>query len=1066
MRQLSLFEAPQQDPSFKNFTIYRSSAGSGKTFTLVKEYLKIVLRNPQDYKHILAITFTNKATEEMKFRILEALRSLAEGKDGDMRNIIEQEFAHFPQKVPITSRAQKALNNILHNYSRFAISTIDHFFSQLVRALARELRLNLNYEIDVDDQTAMEESLQMLYNRLHQSQELQDWIKDFAFNRIDQDKGWQLDYNLIEFGKELFKEKFHQGFSRIDPEEVNLKSLRELEQQLQNTKVNYQAHQRDLARKALDLIKQHGLKIDDFKYRNSGAAKTFQNFIYGKFELKKRFIDVAQGYDDWYTSSSLKAEQIKTVASSGLDELASEILAFHQKHYEEYVSAQQLQRHIYSYGLLEALNEQLKVYRQQHNLMLLSHNSFLLKEVIADREAPFLFEKLGSYYHHVLIDEFQDTSTYQWDNVKPLVTHALDNQNHVLLVGDVKQSIYRWRGGDLNLLLSKAQDDLSLYKDQLEEKNLLTNRRSAESVVKFNNTFFALANKLLLNTDALPDDSSMLTEVYRDVEQEVHASARGKVQIKFFERNDNQWVQQSAEYLLELVAQHLERGGSYRDFLVLLSKNEEVTYFTEFLTQNGVPAISEQALRLSNNWAVRMAISGMRLVLDPFDSLAQAELSYLYQKGTGREDLVFHELFEEALKTPHGPMWSYLPPSAPETWERIKHKPVFAWVSELVALLIAEARPNPFLQRFLEVCLEQTKKGLHTLQDFIEWWEQHQDQQMVVSPSDQDALNVMTIHKAKGLEAPIVVIPKADFELKPRKDSIFWTDYLTTQYQRFKLLPLSFSKELLDSHFQQAYRQELLEGLIEGLNVTYVAFTRPRHELYVNSVKPSSDPKIDDLGNLYKLAWTICQDEVWKEAWDPVHQTFTLGSSDQFSNPSKEAIESNDLACLQIGAYETKVQIRSNAADFFMLLDHEKAHQIKEGIKLHAVLERLRHPEELDWVLQHLQASGIIENQDHETLRSKIAQLFENQLFASWFNDDWQVLTERSLIHQRQRYQPDRVLFKGNQAVVIDYKKQQQDTKHHQQIKRYGQLIQAMGWPQISMYLVYVDNLEIVEVDG
>ena len=543
------------------------------------------------------------------------------------------------------------------------------------------------------------------------------------------------------------------------------------------------------------------------------------------------------------------------------------------------------------------------------------------------------------------------------------------------------------------------------------------------------------------------------------------SSAQGRVQIKFFERDDNQWVQQSAQYLVKLVEEHRQRGGQYGDFLILLSKNEEVTYFTEYLTQNGVPAISEQALRLTNNWAVRMVISAMYLLLDPFDALARAELAYLYQKGSGREH-DFHELFQQSLTIDEGPMWDHLPDQAESTWEQIKHKPVFAWVSDLVALLIPNHPSNPFLQRFLEVCLEQTKKGLHTLQDFIDWWEQHQDQQMVVSPSHQDALNVMTIHKAKGLEAPVVVIPKADFELKPRKDSIFWTDYLTEQYQRFRLLPLSFSKDLLDSHFDQAYQQELLEGLIEGLNVTYVAFTRPRSELYINSVRPSSDPKLDDLGSLYKLLWTVCQDQVWQDAWDPVHQTFTIGAQTEYQGQPVATINSNDLDHLQIAAYENKVQIRFNAADFFMLLDHQKGQNIKQGIKLHAVLELLTNQKDLDWVFKRLLAKGIISPDDQDSLRKKVSTLFENTTFASWFTSDWQVFTERALFHQGSRYQPDRVITKDLQAVVIDYKKQQQDPKHHKQIAKYGQLLKSMGWEQIDLYLVYVDDLKIVAVDG
>lgn len=1065
MRQLTIFEDPSES-SFKNFTIYRSSAGSGKTFTLVKEYLKIVLRNPLDYQHILAITFTNKATEEMKFRILKDLREMAAGKPSDMRAVIEKEFAHFPQKLNITDRASKALNNILHNYSRFAISTIDHFFSQLVRALARELRLNLNYEIDVDDETAMRESLQKLYEKLHENPELRDWVKDFAFNRIDQDKGWQLDYNLVEFGMELFKEKFHQGFSKIDPQLVNLKSLRELEQQLQNTMVNYRNQQKEKAREALALIKRHGLTVDDFKFRGSGAAGVFQHILRGRLGLNKRFLDVACGHDDWYTQKSLKIQEIKAAAMDGLDLLAAEIFQFHQKHYAEYVTASQLQRHIYSYGLLDALNEQLKAYRQENNLMLLSHNSFLLKEVIDNREAPFLFEKLGSYYHHVLIDEFQDTSGYQWDNLKPLVAHALDNQNHVLLVGDAKQSIYRWRGGDLNLLLNKAQGDLSNYRQQLQQETLQTNRRSARSVVEFNNTFFRLASTALLGTEGLPEDPKMLADVYREVKQEQHEKRQGGVQVRFFERDDNNWWEQSSQAILDLVQEHRASGGRYKDFLVLLSKNEEVTQISEWLSAHQIPAISDQALRLSGNWAVRLVISAMYLLMDNDDPLARAEMAYLYQKGINNQALDYNGLFQEALRCPTGLLESYLPPELCRQWSLIQHMSMFEWVAEVIPLLMPKEGPNPFLERFMEICLEQAKKGLHSAYDFLDWWEKNKNSQMVISPSHQDALRIMTIHKAKGLEAPIVVVPRADFELKPRKDTIFWTDRLPPQYDRFKLLPLSFSSDLLQSHFAEAFRRELMEGLIEGLNVAYVAFTRARDRLHVFTVKSSKPPGPEDLGSLYKLLWHVCTDPAWGASWDLQKSMFTMGDlRAAIGSEESKAKPSLELKELKLSPYRSKVQIRSEAHKFFLLLDHQKTQKLKEGIKLHAVLEQMKNVQSLPLVMDRLQTQGILQTEDRPGLENKIKILFEQPLFKSWFDPSWEVLTEREIISGGQRYLPDRVIIKKEQAVVIDYKREKLDPKHRQQVSGYARLLQQMGYSEIKKYLVYVDDLKIITVD-
>ncbi len=1065
MRQLHLFADPEAS-SFKNFTIYRSSAGSGKTFTLVKEYLKIVLRNPQDYQHILAITFTNKATEEMKIRVLDELRDMAHGKQTDMKGVIQDEFQHFPQKLNIQDRAQKALTNILHNYSKFAISTIDHFFSQLVRALARELKLSLNYEIDVDDDTAMEESLQLLYENLGQNEELRSWVRDFAFSRIDDDKGWQLDYTLIEFGKELFKEKFHQGFSKIEKDKVNIQSLRRLEQLLQATEREYVQRMKDLARQANKLIKDHGLSKDDFKGKSRGVANTFDKIIrFNNLALTATFKQTASGSAPWYTANSPKKKEIDSLVESGFGQVTLEIYQYHQSHYQGYITAKQLQRHIYSYGLLDAISEQLKVYRQSNNLMLLSHNSFLLREVISDKEAPFLFEKLGSYYRHVLIDEFQDTSTYQWENLKPLITNSLDDRNHVLLVGDVKQSIYRWRGGDLNLLLNKSVQQLALYQDQLQEETLVKNRRSAQELVTFNNRFFKVACELLLYTKYLPQDSSMLTSVYQEVEQEPVLEVDGGVTIQFFERNDNHWRQDTLKAVTGIIKDHVTQDGKYGHCLVLCDRNVEVAEVSQHLSLEGIPVDSDQALKLSSYWAIRMLISGMYLLLDPKDELARAEMAFLYQRGNKKSEPDYHQLFTESCDIPQGLLEKYLPQGLVTQWDRLANLNIFEWVSQLISLLVDSQESDPFLSRFLEVCLEQNKKGLTTAKNFLEWWESNKEEQMVIFPSHQDAVKVMTIHKAKGLESPIVLLPWADFEIKPYKDTLFWTDKLPVSYGDYKLLPLSFTSDLIDSQFAGAYQQELLEGLTEGLNTVYVAFTRARQRLHVFSVKPSRKVATDDLGNLYKLLWEICHQPEWEAAWNPQTSQLSIGDpSATIQQKKNDDIPSVPIKRMRINSFHQKVTIRSGSQRMFTLLDNYHANNIREGIQVHMVLERLQTVSDLPLVLHQLHVEGIIKEQDLIKIEQKIDLLFNQALFKSFFDLGWQVFSEREIAHEGKWYKPDRVMVQGNKAIVVDYKREKEDDKHRRQLNQYADLLQRIGYQQIKKYLVYVGDLKIVEV--
>jgi len=632
----------------------------------------------------------------------------------------------------------------------------------------------------------------------------------------------------------------------------------------------------------------------------------------------------------------------------------------------------------------------------------------------------------------------------------------------VLLVGDVKQSIYRWRGGDLNLLLQKSVQDLSLYSDQLEEKTLQENRRSSQSVVAFNNEFFKHASEALLVIKDLPEDSGMLSEVYREVEQDSNARSTGGVSIKFFEKNGTEWRQHALEHLTSIITDHISKQGNYGDFLILCNRNVEVAEVSQHLSILGMPVDSDQALSLAGNWAVRLLISSMYLLLDPEDQLARAEMAFLYQKGKSDTSIDFNELFAESCKKSAGLLESYLPTALVNQWKDLSYRNIYEWVSGIIPLLIESTEADPFIARFLEVCLEQNAKGKSTARDFLEWWEHNKGDQMVIFPAHQQAVRVMTIHKAKGLEAPIVLLPWADFELKPRTDSLFWTDQLSDQYSKYKLLPLSFTSDLQHSHFANAYQQELLEGLTEGLNTVYVAFTRARQRLHVCSVVPSAKIAADDLASLYKLLWTICNRPEWGTSWDPINHTLTKGDLSEPLVPSRgDALPLVAIDQIRIGSYEHKVSIQSGHQKMFALMD--KSNTIREGIQLHAALERLKSKEDIPAVLNHMNAEGLIREYDKKNIEQKINALFAKPEFSAFFDLEWEVFSEREIASDGKWYKPDRVMVKPDRTLVVDYKREKEHPKHHKQVAQYAALLENIGYRNIDKYLVYVNDLKIIK---
>lgn len=1069
--QLDLFSAsPSPQEPRKNFIIYRSSAGSGKTFALVKEYLELVLRDPNDYKHILAITFTNEATREMKSRIIEDLEKIASGKTTPMRLVIENDFKKQGIRMEIEKRAKRALRNILHNYSRFEVSTIDHFFTRVVRSLSWELKVPMRFEIDVDNDKAMESAIAKLYAVVNEDQAVKSWLEAFAFNRLENDKGWRVDYNIHELGMELFQERFHEGFSNT---EVKLDDLKKFVSQLNHTVNSYRQLIKSLAVQAMDLINQSGLEIKDFKGGTRSVAYNFIKPSNNDFDLTKTFWKVAGGEDDWYAQQSLKRDEIKELAAKGLDKIAGEMLVVYKQLYKNYVSAEQLMKNIYSYGLLDILHDKLKEYRNEQNLMLLSDTGILIHEVINDNDAPFLFEKLGSRYKHVLIDEFQDTSNYQWKNLLPLVINALSNDHKVWIAGDVKQSIYRWRGGNMRLLIEGVHQDLQLYTDGIQEIPLVENRRSASNIVAFNNQFFTQAHQLISMNDDLPENRDLISKTYTDVIQTPKGATGGYVEVKFFEKIDEKgiaWDESSMIETIKVINKCLGHRYHYQDIMVLVDKNSQANLISDVLNKSGIPVITENSLLVTNNRKILFLISILKWFHEPDNRLAKTNILFHYS-SLKSADIDLHETFSNVDVQ----FEQMMPADFLKHYSEIARKPIYEMVEELVFLFELHLVADSFLQRFQDICLEQTRKGRNNLEEFLDWWEEKlkqrkigrgsSDELSIKVPANSKAVKVMTIHKAKGLEAPVIIIPFANSYLKPKSDSIFWTSQLEGPYQEYGLLPLVMNKKLKESHFDQAFREEQLEGMIERLNVAYVSFTRPKDRLYIFSerFKPGKNNEISTLNKLLYYAFEEHSFELQKY-WHPKEWKFRIGEEEHVADlQDKETIQP-EIEKYPVDLYDGKVTIRPDSKRFFMLFDNEKTIKIKRGVQVHAILERLKNKGDVDFVLNQLIAEGLIENKDREDIKKRISKLFENPVFNSWFDDDCEIMAEREIISNGKIYKPDRVVIKDNYSVVIDYKSESRDKKHHNQVIEYGKLLETMGHENVKKYLVYVEDFEIEEV--
>ncbi|GHE71133.1 UvrD-helicase domain-containing protein [Roseivirga thermotolerans] len=1035
-------------------TVYKSSAGSGKTFTLVKEYVKLLIANPQDFKHILAITFTNKATEEMKSRILKALQDLASGNFSDLQQVLLSEFDGRFDAQQVASRAEEAYDLIIHQYSRFEVSTIDSFFSRVLKSFARELNLPLSYEVEMNQKLALTETIENLFRTIDQQPEVKEWLTLFSKEQIENDKSWNVDRQIEKLGNNLFSEAFQEGFSG---QSVNFSVLKEVIDRLKAQKAKFENTARSFANKAFDLMNQYGLTVNDFNYSRSGPLAAFYALQKEEYDIehKKRFIQALDGEMKWGAKKSPKFELACQVGEEQLAILGNEALHFILKERKNYNTNRAVLRNIYAFGLLESLNLQLKDYRDEHNVMLISDTNRILKEVLNEADAPFLFEKLGSSYKHIMIDEFQDTSNFQWNNLRPLIINALSEGHEVLIVGDVKQSIYRFRGGNMRLLLSQIRQDLGAFYSADADKRLVDNYRSLSQIVSFNNALFAQLPAALKTNDSLAN-SELFELAFQDHAQQIKKQQGGFVQVSFWD--DDLWKEASVGHLMAKIAQNIELGYSYGDMLVLVNRNSEIPDVANAFLQARVPFINGDSLKLSQSDLVVFVLELLAYLQTDNDDVRLLNLMVLYcrLKGKAYQPVVETRPGERITLQDAG-----FPPAFFEQMHRLKQQSLFDLICELLIIFDFSNQSDIYLQQLLDLVLEQGQKGRSSVSSFLEWWEKEGDNQTVATSEHANAIRILTIHKSKGLEAPIVFIPFTNWQiLPPAQMHQFWTSNTPEDMQELRFIPLDFSKGLLmDSHFADDYLREAEESALDILNKTYVAFTRPREKLYLSAPATRSGGQ-----SIHQLLVDLVEDIGMKTTETDGGTQWELGEEHEKVSGTDSASDAEVLKIYPEDSFLEKLSIRNDSERFFMLQQTEQARKITLGNQVHDVLSDVLMKEDLPVVLRQRVQAGEFNQEIAREVEKRIERLFEEEKLCDWFSGDYEVYNERTLWFEGREHKPDRLMLKGEKAIVVDYKKEVESEAHQQQVKRYMHAIQAMGYSNVSGFLVYVEPVLIREV--
>lgn len=1038
------YEPPQEGKAI----IYRSSAGSGKTFTLTKAYLKLVLLDTSRYHEVLAITFTNDAKDEMKNRIIEDLTQLAKGKQTDMRLAILKDFKEeniVNIEDVISSRAETVLNALLHDYTRFNVSTIDHFFAQLIRHLAKELHLNLGYELDIDSKKALSESIDLLFAQA--DKKVLTWLQEFALDQMENEKGWDIRRNIEKLGRKLFQESY------LDIEEKLSQNASKLEpfiKQLKHTVNNFKKYLVLEGKRGIEIAQQHRLDQSDFKnkmpYANMAKLAT-KGSGYTK-PPSKTFME-ATSLESWHTKASDKIEAISLAREAGMKEAHQTIVEmFTGSAYVDFLEASAILNYIHSYGVLATLAQKVQEYRSTNNLLLISDSAFILNKAIQKSEMPFIYEKIGAKYRYILIDEFQDTSAYQWQSLLPFVMNAVDDGGQLLIVGDAKQSIYGWRGGDMKLLLHQVEKDIKIHPDNIRKLN--NNYRSGRNIIEFNNAFFTLAPEIVaINSDLEP----LLPEfkaAYRDVVQKSTKEFDGMVKLQFFEsEEDGKWDEKAIRATIIEIENARDAGYSLSDILILTRKRAEASLVSNELLALGISAISEEALMITSSAKVQLIINALKYIKNEKDLLAIAKFNFFYTQ-------VFKVQCENLTVRSDKLAGTAV----------LNTRPIYEIIEELIILLSIVDEGDIYLQQLLDLALQQTRKNNTTISSFLKWWEEESANEnargmAIALPGGEEAIKVMTIHKAKGLEYPIVILPLIDSSMAPMPNSILWAKPLPEAYKNWGSLPLPFTKSLLETSFAHAYTDEYFRTALEALNLLYVAFTRAKERLIIFSNKISKPPKTASL-----LAQVLASAEfTFKAKFDEKNASFLLGEPREKATSTSLKKEPSQPQKLSSSSLSDKLLVDQKQSKLFLSFKSEKSYQVKEGLALHKAMSLISDYNSIEKVLDKLEMEQVVDGKMKVELEKKIKKLFEViPELKEWFSKDYEVLNERKILSHGEISIPDRVMINANKAIIIDYKREQKDVSHQNQIKKYGDLLLELGFEEVEMYLIYITDRIMVEV--
>ena len=1042
------------------FTVYNASAGSGKTYTIVKEYLKIVLStdSSKEFQRILAITFTNKAAGEMKERIFNQLREFsnmnAESKPSGMLSDLEKELKL--DRSELVERAKKVSSAILHDYSKFNISTIDKFTHKLIRTFSFDLGLPVNFDVEMNVNNVLADAVDVLISKIGDKKDLTNALVNFSIRNLKDGKSWDIAYALNNISTELFKEESVNEIEELKKHTINdfvelAKTLRSLEKELIE-------ELKQIGNNALELIYASGLEDNMFSY--GAIPKYFKDCKEGKFEVELKSLRVPNMFEKelLYAKSKAKQPWARTIDSI-FDDLR-DYYNSSRKWVEEsgtlVILIRLILRNIDSVTVLNEIEKELNEIKKHNNILFNSEFNKRISDEIKNQPVPYIYERLGDKFKYFFVDEFQDTSVLQWQNLIPLIENSIAEGGDCVIVGDGKQAIYRWRGGKAEQFIDLSQKKVD-FPFEITPATLDKNYRSYSHIIDFSNDFFKFSSSAFTNES--------YTEMYIDGNnQKTNDKIGGYIEIDFFEKNEIEDFDEQNNSRTEIIIRDLlDEGYALKDICILTRNNKEGVSVSNYLIENGIEVVSKESLLIKNNEQVNFCIQSLKLINynDDFDARLKA-VEYLIASDTIEvEDIKRHDIYSKFVKLNADKFYHELRKyDINFDVNAFLKLPLYDAIEEFVRTFNLAEKASTEIQFFLDFVLDFSSKNNTGINSFLEHWEDKKDKLSLVIPDGLDAVQVMTIHKSKGLEFPIVIFPYANW-MTTERNSKTWIPLENAEenFNGIKNALVSINKDLASTPIgKNIYHKHENEVILDNLNLLYVALTRPVQRLYVITYLDKKKKLSEYFGNYLASNSSYISKHLKNDG-----NKYWFGKKEFIPTENKSSSKKYELEKLNSYKWINRVRMSLEAPKYWNI---GEITENEYGNTIHNILADIKYANQKNDVLEKLVLNGNITSELSEKIKDLIDKVILHPELKQYFAEGLDVKNEQDIILSNNTIlRPDRVVIDNNNAVVIDYKTGNKTKKHNEQINTYADALEELGYTVNKKLLVYIKNeIEVVEV--